>query len=415
MKKLGLLFFCCCAFILSGQEIDSTSVAYKKLLAMKSSRPVVGISYEIGAANNRVSFQDITDFGSKDFLSNDYKEEILDKVENGLKFGYWQSLNFSWDKPDYWVLGKYIGGMTFSIKNNFITSASASEDAIGLGLFGNKRFSDQIADVSNSNYESWWYTSLNYEKRFKKDSSNYAANLNLVIGHEYEEYQINTGEIYTEPNGEYIDAVLDYSFNTTNNENSIALGGLGVSTGFSYKRALGSKFKIKAEIDELGFIYWTNSTKVKVDSSFRFQGLQFDNIFEINDSVSQIQRDNLSNGFFKEEDSRFFRLMPFQLSLKLEYNLAYSYLKQVYFSSDYRYISSYSPRFGIGTRWDFREKDRLDIGLRYGGFNTLALPLFYGLQIKKWRISLGSNNILAFGLPSITTGASVFAGVHYTL
>lgn len=414
MRKFGISLLCLCSIFLSGQEIDSTSVEYKKLLAMKTSKPVVGISYELGAANNKVSYKAINDFSNKEFLSNEYKENVLLDVGDGLRFGYWQSINLSWDKPDYWVLGKYFSGQKFSIENNFITSASAVKDVIGLGLFGNKRYSDQIADLSNSEYESWWFTSLNFEKRFKKDSSYYSANFNLVIGHDYESYQVNTAKIYTEPNGEYIDAELDYTFNKTNNENSIPFRGIGITTGFSFRRALGSKFQIEAEIDDFGLMYWTNAEQVRVDSSFRFVGLQFDNIFELNDSIRDNETDRYSNGFYKEEKTRLAKFMPFLLNLKLQYNLKGSYLKQIYLATDYRYLPSYTLRFGLGSRWHFRKKDRLDLGFRYGGFNTIAVPLYYGVQLSKYRITIGSNNILAFGLPSSTTGASVFVGVNYS-
>lgn len=415
MRNIGIILFCFCSVFLSGQDVDTTSVEYKKLLAMKSSRPIVGLSYEIGAANNKVSYQDISDFSNEDFLSQEYKENVLENVGNGLRFGYWQSINLSWDKPDYWVLGKYIGGRKFSIENSFITSASASKDAVGLGLFGNKRYADQIADISNSQYESWWYTSLKFEQRFKRDSSYYSANFNLIIGHDYEQYQVNTAKIYTEPNGEYIDAELDYSFNNTNDENSIPFRGIGFTTGFSFRRSLGSKFQMDAEINDFGLMYWTNAEQIKVDSNFRFTGLQFENIFEINDSISQNQRDQITDGFYKEESAKLLRLMPFQLNLKIQYKIEGSYLKRIYLASDYRYLPSYTVRFGMGSQWHFRKKDRLDFGLRYGGFNTLAVPLFYGLQLKKYRISIGSNNILAFGLPSMTTGASIFVGLNYTL
>lgn len=414
MRKISLLIFCFCSLFLSAQDYDSTSVEYKKLLAIKSSRPVVGLSYEIGAANNKVSYQAISDFSNQGFLSSEYKEDILEQVGDGLRFGYWQSISLTWDKPDFWVLKKHVSGRTLSIENKFITSAIASKDAIGLGLFGNKRYSDQIADISNSEYESWWYTTFNFEQRFKRDSSYYSANINLVIGHDYEQYQINKAEIYTDPNGEFIDADLDYSFSQTNSENSIPFKGIGITTGFSFRRELGSRFQIETEIDEFGLMYWSNSEQVIVDSTFRFEGLSFDNIFEINDSISQGEEDKLSDGFYKKKNQGIARLMPFQLSLKLQYKIGSRFLNHIYFASDYRYLPSYTIRYGLGTNWNFRKKDRLDIGLRYGGFNTLAMPLFYGIQINQWRISLGSNNVLAFGFPEMTTGASLFVGLNYS-
>tara|TARA_R110002096_G_scaffold21043_8_gene68790 strand:- start:13970 stop:15217 length:1248 start_codon:yes stop_codon:yes gene_type:complete len=415
MRYIGILIFSLFFLSLTGQDVDTNSVEYKKLLAMKSSRPVFGISYEIGAANDKISYKSLRDFNNKDFLNDEFKEGIMAELGDGLRFGYWQSINLSWDKPDYWVLGKYISGRKISIENKFITSALASEDAVGLGLFGNRRYLDEVADISNSQYESWWYTSLKYEKRFKIDSSYFSANFNLVIGHDFEQYKIYTGKIYTPENAEYIDAELDYEINNFKDENSIPLRGLGISTGLSFKRDLSSKYWIEAEINDFGLMYWSNLDQVAVDSTFRFKGLTFDNIFEINDSINKSQRDQLSDGFYKEENARILSLMPFQLKLQLAYKFEQSHLKQIYLSSDYLYLPSYSIRYEIGSKWKFREKDQLDIGLRYGGFNTWVLPFNYGLQIRKLRISLGSNNLLAFGLASYTTGASAFIGLHYTL
>lgn len=394
---------------------DTLSAEYKRLLLLRSSRPVVGLEYELGAANNQISFQSIADFASRSFLDDAFKEDMLSKVSNTLDFGYWQTYSFSWHKPSTTILGQYIPGWKFSIVNEFISSASITEDAVALGLFGNKRFEGANADLSDSEYESWWYTSLDYEYEFVADSNFYFVNAALVLGHSYESYAVERANIFTANNGEYIDADLKYDFRSTNNDNSIPFRGLGFSTGFKAVLPLSDDFKLSGGLSNLGLIYWSNGEEAKIDSSFRFQGLTFDNIFEINDSLTQAETDRITDGLYTSKSASFATLLPFRIALRGELATKIWKFNSFYSEIDYRYLTAYSPRFALGANLDFNKKHEFDIGLRYGGFNTFAVPLNYSLNLKSWKLVVGSSNILGAALPAATMGASIYGGLFYEL
>lgn len=418
MRKILALLLCSVSF-LSFSQTDSSkadSLLIRKLLLLKDTRPIVGLEFNTGVANNQINFNSIWDFANSSFLNNDFKESIVSDISGSTSIGYWQSYQFSWDKPGYWVLGIYIPGKKFSIRNDYYLSTNSPKEAIELALFGNKRFAGNTFSLADAAYESWWYTSFDYEYDFEADSIHYNVGGALVIGHEYEKYTVEKADFFTDPNGEFLDADLNYKLDRTDDPNTIPLNGIGLSGNFAITVPSRSKYYLHFALKDLGFIYWRNVQTTEVDSSFRFNGLTFDNIFEITDSLRDSETDKLTNGLYSDENNERLRLLPFYVHLKGGLKIKKKMLKEVYAHVDYRYLIGYSPRFGVGTDWKFKENHDLTTELNYGGFNTLALRAQYKIRLwDKYQLLLATNNILAPALPGLSTGTSIHLGLFYTL
>jgi hypothetical protein len=226
---------------------------------------------------------------------------------------------------------------------------------------------------------------------------------------------VDKARIYTEPNGEYIDAELDYTLRETGSGN-VSFGGLGIATGFEMSLPLQKKkYRLDFLLEDVGVIFWSGLSETKVDSTFRFKGANFESIFDLNDSLVASERDRIQNGLFSSERDGYAAVMPFHLSLRLAKPCKDAkYLKELYGLLEYRYLTAYIPRFGAGALWSFGENHRLRNELTYGGFNTVALKAAYVVTLADhYRLTIGTQNLLAWALPGVFTGSSVGLGAYY--
>jgi hypothetical protein len=413
MKKYLLYLLSVLSIQAIGQQ-DSSDV--KKLLSLQRSRPIVGLEYEIGGANNSIRFSSLLQFSSSGFLNDQDKQSILDDASSQVGLGFWQSYRLSWDRPGLDVLGAYSPGKKFSIRNEFMLGLSSPNQLIELGLFGNKRFEGTTFDLTDAAYETWWYTAFDYEYDFKHDSMHYLIGGSVYLGHDYESYHVDQGEFFTAEDGEYIDADLEYDLRRIDSENEIPLNGIGVGAIFEWQRSIGKSYRFKVGVRDLGFMYWGNLEDTEVDSSFRFRGVQFDNIFDLTDSIRDAEAERFENGFYSVSDQNQFRLLPFSVNLQVKRVIKHRMLKAAYLHSDYRYLYGYNARFGAGVEWQFGEAHKLSSEINYGGFNSTALRLHYRITLKeRLVISLSTNNVLAAVFPNSSTGSSAYVGLFYEL
>lgn len=413
MKKIVSLLASWLVLGVASAQQDTLSNA--QILALTSKPAVVGLSYELGGANSKVPFTSILDLAWASFLEAGLKEDILSQASGGLRFGYWQNLDLTYEQPGFFILGAYKPGNYFSIENRFFTGARFTENALALALFGNKRFAGQTVDLGPSRYENWWYTNLKYRYEAVYDSLPYKVDIGIVAGHEYSSYDVDKARIYTEPNGEYIDAELDYTLRETGTGN-LSFGGLGIATGFEMSLPLQKKkYRLDFLLEDVGVIFWSGLSETKVDSTFRFKGASFESIFDLNDSLVASERNRIQNGLFSNDRDAYAAVMPFHLSLRLAKPCKDAkYLKELYGLLEYRYLTAYIPRFGAGALWSFGENHRLRNELTYGGFNTVALKAAYAVTLADhYRLTIGTQNLLAWALPGVFTGSSVGVGAYY--
>ncbi len=405
---LLLVFYCGYA------QRDTLSI--KQIMALKAKPPVAGISYELGGANSRVPFASLIDLALSDFLNEQQKDEILSRTGNGLRFGYWQSLDISYEQPAYYTLDAYTPGSYFHIENQLFTGSRLTDNGLRLFLNGNKQFAGQEVELGPSQFESWWYTNLKYRYEALLDSIPYKLDVGIVVGHEYSAYDVRKASIFTESNGEYLDADLEYVIRETRSNSPIPFGGLGMATGFEISMPLrDQKYRLDFKIEDLGVVFWSGLEETRVDSAFRFRGANFESIFDLNDSLVAAERDRIQNGFFNGTTDGYAALMPFNVNFRFAKPCKDAkYLKELYALAEYRYLTAYIPRLGVGSLWHFNPRHILRGELTYGGFNTLALGVSYQLTLaERYRFTLGSQNILAWALPGIFTGSSVGVGAYY--
>ena len=237
------------------------------------------------------------------------------------------------------------------------------------------------------------------------------SGISFLNGNHHLSYIIRNGNLYTAPFGSSIN--LDYNINTfmtdtsnfslfTNNGNGIAFD-IGLNFNFQNKN-------IDLSITDLGFIMWnTSSNTFFTDSSFNFQGIEIENIFDFNDSI--LEANNLTDDIPESKNNSFKSYIPAILHLSVSGQTQNNYLKtytigvfarwQPYSDVNLLKIengiieSNYTPLYYIQSVFKTKYIN-LFPKISYGGYTqdiNFHLAASYG---KTHQITLGSNHIEQF-------------------
>ncbi len=383
-------------------------------LFIKTKRPYISAKYGFGALSNSISVSELVKFTSKDFLTNDDKDNLLSSIHGPLRFGYFREISLAYQKPGYRILDIYKKGNGFSIKNKFYTSAKLSNDLLKLALYGNKPYVNQTLELGNTKYESWYYTTLDYNFDVMVDSLHPVnVSIGINVGHDFSLYKINKGSLTTAPDGEYLDLDVDYQLRDRILDTQ-PIAGLGLSAGASTDFKISPNSSLSLSVEDFGFIFFTSGEMLDADSTFRFSGLEFSNIFDLSDSITSAAEDEYEDAFYYNEDGNFTRLTPFKLEATYFYKLNKSRLKGISLTADYRYLAGYYPKLSLGAHLKMGRKQKLLAQITSGGYNLASLDLAYEVTIARyWRLNLAITNFSGLVVPVISGGAYGVIGLSW--
>lgn len=405
-----LLFW---GFVAMGQAEPSDSAIDAELF-IKSKRPYIFAEYGYGALCNSISTSELIKFTSKDFLTNEDKDNLLSSINGPLRFGFFREISVGYQKPGYRILDIYKKGHGFSIKNKFYTSAKLSNDLLKLALYGNKPYVNQTLDLGNTKYESWYYTTLDYNFDLMLDSLQpINISIGINVGHDYSLYKVNKGSLTTAPNGEYLDLDLDYRLRDRIIDTQ-PMAGLGLSAGASTTFKITPRSSLSLSVEDFGFIFFTSGEMLDADSTFRFRGLEFANVFDLSDSLTRRAQDEYEDEFYYNEDGNFTRFTPFRAEAAYYYKMNNRRLNGLSLSADYRHLAGYYPRLALGAHFKTGYKQKLLAQITTGGYNLASLDLAYEITIARyWKLNLAITNFSGLVVPTISGGAYGMIGLSW--
>ncbi len=419
MRKLFLVLACLSLVKLSAQtdSSDHRKEAEKILRELRAKkRPYLELNGMYGALTNSVSFANLAEFSTTDFLTNTDKDDLLKDVNSSLRLGFFKSYGFKYVEPGYPILDVYHPGQSFGITNHSYIGSKLSSDLVSLLFYGNKPFLGQEMDLGNSVYESWQYTSLDYCFDWVIDTVfpiHFTVSINA--GHNHNYFHINDGSLFTHTSGEHLDLDLEYHVRARDAKTSV-LAGIGAGIGVEVDFKLPKKAFLNIKVSDFGFIAWDGGKVVDVDSSFRFSGLYFDNILDISDSVSNANSNRYRNAFYKDGSTPYTRLTPFKVGVHYKKPLKGNTLKAYSVSANYQYLPGNLPSFIGATYFKLSKNQELVTELALGSYSNYALNLKYALQIGKlWKLQLALFNFNSLVVPTLNGGAVGMLSVQYEL
>ena len=142
-------------------QSSDTTYASGVILPVKK-YPYLSAKLEFGALSNSLSAIELVDFVSQDFLDNDEKEELLSSIPSSLRFAYIRSFSAGYQEPGYDIFGAYKKGWGINVRNTYYNSARLSKDLLNLMFYGNKPYAGTTVDLGNSKFETWYFSSIDY-------------------------------------------------------------------------------------------------------------------------------------------------------------------------------------------------------------------------------------------------------------
>lgn len=342
-------------------------------------------------------------------LSEKAKDDVSIKVKNNNRIGYDfnAGLTGAFHRDHFTIIG------SLNYRENF--NAKFSKDLFEVLFRGNKNYAGETAHVSPAtlNYYSYQNFSLGFSKQLNFSNYILGASLSFLNGLQYQRVNLYRGNIFTSEDGEYID--VDARFDVQYSKNKIPLlgssNGYGTAINFNLARWT-EKSRINIEFRDLGFIHWKNINKSSADSSFRYEGIEIQNILDYqNYNFHGLNADSLKKDYNINDDvSNDSKWVPF--TINANYRYLYSDKIQFLLGGKYTNASNYIPKIYFKTLIYINNKLMFAPALYGGGYGLINLEL---AAVK----SFGDNFIVSTSItcleyllvPSKTQGFAVQVGL----
>lgn len=369
--------------------------------------------------SNGVSNQFINHFITGEKIELEDKQDAYKNLKSKNVFG--ADLNFSLNAeiPFDTLLGKPNMSLVVGVEMVEHADIKFTSDLFKLAFDGNKQFAGTYAQLggTNINYFNYQQFNIGYIK-YKKQHGNIAregVKFSIIKAQEHIAITVPRGQFYTEQYGREIDLDINYIYNSSDtlNKGLSAFNGYGVSTDLFSEFYLKNNDKITVQVNDLGFIQWNKkSIQIEADTIFNYDGIDIDNIFDLNDSlVSDISQDSLLNLVTTDKSKG-----GYSIALPTLINVFYT--KQlndkikVDIGAQYKILANYIPLIYTNIYYYFNPSFVAQTHFSYGGYGLFNTGVVIAKSFKnKYQCYLGSNNVLAHFIPKATYSSSTFVGL----
>ncbi|MCB9169391.1 MAG: hypothetical protein H6597_05835 [Flavobacteriales bacterium] len=272
-------------------------------------------------------------------------------------------------------------------------------DAYDLAFFGNADYGERTADLGGSAYLQQRFQTLGLGLHWSGSGS--WLQLEFVKGQQMAGADLEEATLFTAADGRSLDAMVrgTYQFSDTSGSQGLeAFHGAGIALSYQWlwrsDRARwnrGQTFRFR--VDDIGVIWWNKRSRlVEKDSTYDYQGIQVDNIFDLGDVAigSEAVQDTLG---LRGEQRSFSTLVGYRVGVGYRVDLQGGWAAAMDLVQ--RALPGYVPLIALLA--DKRIGKALQVGLsgQYGGFGGLRLGFHLDLMVgRSFRLQLGTSNLL---------------------
>lgn len=374
-------------------------------------------SYFYGS--NGVSNQFINHFITGEKIDKEDKQDAYKNLKSKNVFGADLIFSLNAEIPFDTLLGK--SNMSLVVGVELVEHADVffTEDLFKLAFDGNKQFAGTSADLggTNINYFNYQQFNIGYVK-YKKQHGNIAregVKFSIIKAQEHIAITVPRGKLFTEQYGRDISLDVNYIYNSSDtlNKGIGAFNGYGVSTDLFSEFYLKNNDKITVQVNDLGFIQWNKkSIQLEADSIFNYNGIEIDNVFDLNDSlVANISQDSLLN-LIATDKSKVGYSIALPTLVNVFYTKQFNSKIKIDIGAQYKILANYIPLVYTNIYFNFNPTFVAQTHFSYGGYGRFNTGLVFAKSFKnKFQCYLGSNNILAYFIPKATYSSSTFVGL----
>lgn len=345
-------------------------------------------------------------------INNDLKDASSKKLSALNYFGGEINGEFkvlSGANPDTSKSSKFFG---IGFSSNLQGDLRFTKDLFDLTFYGNKKFAGQTLNFNKTSFNSLAYSTLEFtlgktKKTLGKNTFSYWVDFGLLLGHSVRDFDFKEASLFTEASGDYIElTVKNSSILVSDTLSTNFIQGIGgkLDLNFIYQT---EKSKTFISIENLGAIAWNDAVSADIDTTFRFDGVEVGNIFELSDSVftEVSQFDSLYNS----KKGTVVKELPINFSAYYKRELD---LIDFDIFARYRLFANYNPFIRAGVYFKPIPIITPGITVGYGGYSNLIAGVNTDLNIGLLKIQLGTNNVLGGLLPNSFTSLDAYAGVR---
>ncbi len=366
-------------------------------------KAVYSVNADYFFASDAITNQFAQTYYQKGFISNSLKDNVSENLFGRNRFGGAFNAGITVAQKLDTLFGSSGGSSFINLSHKAHLHSKFRDDLFEIFFRGNKQYRDKTAELGPFEFSSYTYQQLTYGIEKQKLSGNkmliWNAGLSLNIGQMINDFHSEKASLYTSADGAFLDINMDLRIR----QNDSSQNDIGSFNGFGFSGSGSLIIKDEKQnfwsfsAQNLGFIQWTReSAEIPVDSSFRFEGIEVDDLFDFGDTISgKITNDSAYVQEFlrKREKKSFTTMLPFRL--KASYSGQLSPGKVILQIGAETYLYNGSGLRGFSNlRYNFKGRHQIVLHLSYGGYTFWNAGLAYHLQAgKSWIIDIGSDQL----------------------
>lgn len=344
-------------------------------------------------------------------INDKLKDRALGRIKSKVKYEDELRAGISYS---YYLPKKNIG-VYFNYNHRNYRNLFFGKEAYELVFYGNSRFEDDTVDMSGIRFQNFIYHQYTggFTKQF--DYGNFQIDVGVGVsflqGITQQEIRTDTAWIYTAPDGEFIDAKYNLTFNACPDGAAKAtkMQGGGASAELVLAFQQRNNWRLGIELSDVGAMYFRkNTVNYSGNNYVRFQGITLPDL--LNFSAQTFDSLNIPDSVKA--------LLPSKSAN--DYRLFLPFTGNVYFSKTfmknrlvvtaglrYKFIKQYNVYGYIKANY-FHKGNVISASIGTGGYSYFNLGFEYARKWKYFDFAIGSANLLGTLVPTHMPGASVY-------
>jgi len=352
------------------------------------------------------------------YISNSLKKQVSNNLQKFDRFD--AELNYGvygvWHCD---TIGQRVFNFFFALRHKSYINSTFSPDVFNLALYGNAMYAGKTAYLMpfSLNMLSYQQAQVGLVCTNFNGKAELGIGLSFLAAHQLLTIDERTGQLYTDPTGQYIQLSSDAeSYRSDTSGNAAYINGYGASIDIYFRAPykLGNRMgTISVSVNDLGFLYWNNkSLYYKKDTSYYYDGVSINSISDLqNVSFNGASKDSLQNKYLSFQRKSFFYTIPSTLSINSntdfgKYHLELGY-NSIFNANDIGYIYAQGDKF-LANGW----MTALQVG--YGGYTSLNMSIMFSKQSHNSTFRIVLNHLPGLLLPGYFGGAGLYLEYIYS-
>lgn len=299
---------------------------------------------------------------------------------------------------------------------NDMAQSALRTGIVQLYLRGNGPYEDQTLALGPSflTYHSYLCAGFGFEKNTKKTSWGITAQ--LIKSSRYANVSIGYSELYTAPYGTSVEADLAFKYDATNtSQNKLGAWygtGYGVNAFFVHQPKHNSPL-ISIQVKDLGQLFYKGVNRYKVVDSFNFQGVEVDNVLQLDDSLINGGSIDSLEALVGLKESHPFARVTLPTNIQINYILPIG--EKFSLSLQLRqYIRFGSPEVSAGFAYRAAKWLTLEPTIRGGGFSRFDYGLTAAINANnRFQLIVKTEQFERLLMPKNSSGQYLFVGGQF--